>query len=97
MLVVLGSYVRRHADVTPLGMTEYWSALASTPTQLQLGAKEAIINMEFFCLFCLLSPTINLFKGGISGNFFKTNVRKGTKLAQSDRARSRKRARAVRF
>jgi hypothetical protein len=43
---------------------EFWSALASTPAQLQLGAKETIISME---MPCLLSPTINLIKGGISG------------------------------
>ena len=37
-------------------MLKYWSALAPTPAQLQLGAKEAINSMEI----AFLSPTINL-------------------------------------
>jgi hypothetical protein len=32
-----------------------WSALASTPAQLQLGAKEAIISMETFVAFFFVS------------------------------------------
>ena len=45
----------------------FWSALAPTPAQLQLGAKEAVNSMKLLpcCLF--LSLTINLIKRGISG------------------------------
>jgi hypothetical protein len=57
--------MRRHVSEDPPWRVpifqNQWSALAPTPAQLQLGAKEAINSMEtFVALFFVFSPTINL-------------------------------------
>jgi hypothetical protein len=51
MLVVLGSYVRRHADVTPLGMSEYFYMLPEEKKNLNLIWSKLFQKCPIFNIF----------------------------------------------